>query len=393
MSDEKHPLHIRIAELERELAVLHKVLDLMPTYLYVIDEEGRYRMANKAALDALGQSRDSILKVKFHEVAADPAQGAQLLELARETMRAGDPKISPRVDFQPHNGPPQVLQLHEVPFVDEASGRRWLLGISMDLTAEVQLEQVRIAQARVEQELEIAREIQQSLFPKEPPAVPGFDVAGWSRPAEETGGDFYDWFEAPHGTTYAMIGDVTGHGVGPAIIAATTRAYIRATFTEPLPLHELIGRLNDQLVGELPGGMFVTLAVAALSRDPSDPIETIAAGQGPIFGRDGTNGKAEEIHAHGPPLGVLRGTGYREADRCEVDPDSLLVLLSDGFFEHRNRDGAMFGHEHVVERVTAHRGSAAALIEDLRAAVADFADGATQDDDMTAVIVRTSARA
>jgi len=377
----------RISELENEQARLHQVLDLLPHYLYVLDREGRYRMANRAAIAAVGQTVESIHHVKFQEVAADPAEGEVLLEHVRQALERGEPMVTPQVCFTPVNGSKQVLQLHEVPFRDDTTGEPWLLGIATDRTAEVTLQRERLDRARLERELDIAQRIQQGLFPTATPRCHGFRLTGWNRPAAATGGDFYDWFEAPDGVVYAAIGDVTGHGVGPALIAATTRAYLRATFADQAPLTVLVARLNDLLCGELPSGFFVTLAVVAIPKDPHEPVALIAAGHGPSYHRLEGSGMAEAIGSHGPPLGVLSGHRFEAADTFELDAGDMLMLISDGLFERRNEHGDLLGLPALEQTIAGHRGDGAGLIDALRIRADDFAGDVQQSDDMTAVVV------
>src|SRR5205814_6172642 len=82
----------------------------------------------------------------------------------------------------------------------------------------------------VEHDLALARSIQQSLLPNMTPEIEGFEIAGWNQPADQTGGDYYDWQVLPNGTVVAELADVTGHGIGPALLAAVCRAYARASF-------------------------------------------------------------------------------------------------------------------------------------------------------------------
>src|SRR6476659_6775701 len=97
---------------------------------------------------------------------------------------------------------------------------------------------------QVAHELQIARSIQQSLLPKVRPQIPGFEVAGWSRSADDTGGDFYDWKRLPDGRWVMVLADVTGHGIGPAMLASVCRAYSRATFSIPDRLETMLTNIN-----------------------------------------------------------------------------------------------------------------------------------------------------
>lgn len=380
----------RIAELERELERLRQVLDLVPSFLYVIDEDGRYRMANKATLDSLRQTPESILKVKFHEITANRDQGEQLLARARTLMARGEAAVSSDVPFLMHDGRSLILKLHEVPFIDDVTGRRWLLGIATDRTPEVSLEEERLERAKLDRDLDLAREIQQGLFPSGPPDRAGFQFAGWNSPADATGGDFYDWFVSPNGTTYAVLGDVTGHGIGPALIASMTRAYARAVFREDAPLHVLLARLNDMLGAELPSGFFVTLAALAIGPDRDDLVAFASAGHGPSFHR--TSDSVSEIGSHGPPLGVVPGVEFEAAEALSLDAGDVFVMASDGYQERRDSSGRQLGTEPLLRVCAQPASDAETIITSINRTVEQHAGSTSQDDDMTAVVVMRSIR-
>src|SRR5262252_1641276 len=156
---------------------------------------------------------------------------------------------------------------------------------------------------RLEHDLSVARSIQQSLLPSMTPEIEGFEIAGWNRPADETGGDYYDWQVLPNGTVIAELADVTGHGIGPALLAAVCRAYARANFSRGNGLLEAMEQLNAEVTRDIGEGRFVTF-VAAVCVPGSPRVELLSAGHGPlliyVFSQDGF----EQIGAQGLPLGI-----------------------------------------------------------------------------------------
>src|SRR5215831_6264405 len=135
---------------------------------------------------------------------------------------------------------------------------------------------------QVEHELQIARSIQQSLLPKVRPQIAGFQVAGWSRTADDTGGDFYDWKRLPDGRWVVFLADVTGHGIGPAILASVCRAYSRASLNVRDSLETMLKNINHSFAEDLTPERFATF-VAALCQEGSEQLELLSAGHGPIF--------------------------------------------------------------------------------------------------------------
>ncbi|MEO1535521.1 MAG: SpoIIE family protein phosphatase [Planctomycetota bacterium] len=377
----------RIAELEAELRTLRDILDLVPFYLYAIDEHGVYKLANREVAEDLGETPDSIRGKKFQELSPDPEGSRALVDNVRPKLDAGVPVITRDVPLHVNRIGDAIIDLFEAPFTD-ADGKQWLLGIGRDKTSEVELERARFERARLERELTLARTIQQSLLPDTPPDRSDLDVHGWSHPADDTGGDFFDWFTTSEGDTCVVLGDVTGHGIGPALIAATTRAYARAIFAEPGCLGAQLARLNDLMASELPDNLFVTFAVARIPA--GDPINAtyISAGHGPTFFRPPTrygSDAVQQLDSHGPPLGILPGIGFGEPTRIPMLAGARLVLASDGLHERSRADGEQLGTAPLASAVQDHTGDAQTLLDRLLESADGFAQGTPSDDDMTAV--------
>ncbi len=241
---------------------------------------------------------------------------------------------------------------------------------------------------RLERDLDIARSIQQGLLPRRKPDLPGYDIAGWSRPADQTGGDYFDWQELAAGRLVVSLADVSGHGIGPALVTAVCRAYARASFLGRDDLGELINRIHRLLVEDLPPDRFVTF-VAALLDQPSDAIEMLSAGHGPILLYRADADRVEVRHADDVPFGVVPETRYGPARRVDMRPGDVLVLVTDGFFEWVNPAGEAFGIERLAESIRAARHlPAQAMIQQLHTDVLRFAGGTPQADDLTGVVIR-----
>jgi len=241
---------------------------------------------------------------------------------------------------------------------------------------------------RVHRDLELARTIQQGLLPKGPPVAPGFDVAGWNQPADQTGGDFFYWDRLADGRTVAVLADVTGHGIGPALIASVSRAYGRACFATDTEVGAAFTRIDELLGEDLPSGKLVNFVAAVLDPNGSD-VQLLSAGQGPLLVFRAGSMTVEHINAHAVPLGVGLGLGHGPAQRISLDPGDMLILVTDGFFEWENREDEQFGLDRLDEAIReAHELPANEIISTLHSAVLDFVDGAEQPDDLTAVIVK-----
>jgi serine phosphatase RsbU (regulator of sigma subunit) len=133
------------------------------------------------------------------------------------------------------------------------------------------------------------------------PEIEGFEIAGWNRPADQTGGDYYGWQVLPSGTVVAELADVTGHGIGPALLAAVCRAYARASFGQGNSL--FMEQLNGELNRDIGEGGFVTL-VAVVCVPGCPRVQLISAGRGPLFVYVFSQDRFEQIGAQGLPLGI-----------------------------------------------------------------------------------------
>jgi len=242
--------------------------------------------------------------------------------------------------------------------------------------------------AQFEHDLGIARSIQQGLLPKTAPTIQDFDVAGWNQPADETGGDYFDWQQLADGRVALTIADATGHGIGPALVMSACRAYTRAGFATETDLRNFLIRLNRLLYEDLPPEKFVTLAAGLL--DPQrGSLNLISAGHGPLLFYSAADDRFREVDAQGPPLGLLPRANYGGAQLLEFAPGDILVLVTDGFIEWANKGDEDFGVDRLQEVVRAHRFKpSATIISELHSAIVQFVGSMPQNDDLTAVVVK-----
>ena len=241
---------------------------------------------------------------------------------------------------------------------------------------------------RVNHDLEVARSIQQGLLPDRPPELDGFDIAGWNQPADQTGGDYFDWQALPNGRIAVSLADATGHGIGPALVGTSCRAYARASFLADGGQDGLLDHLNRLLADDLESNRFVTFAVVFL--DPASArVKVLSAGHGPIFWYRRATDSVESLEAHGIPLGMIAGVGYEHGTEGRLAPGDFIALATDGVHEWENPEGEEFGLARLEAVLRRSRDrSAEGVVGGLLAAVADFCKGTRQKDDLTAVILK-----
>ena len=243
---------------------------------------------------------------------------------------------------------------------------------------------------RIEQELRVARLIQQTLLPKRVPDLPGYQLAAYYQPAREVGGDFYDFLDLENGHPGLVVGDVTDKGVPAAIVMATTRTMLRASAQRLDSPGEVLKRVNDVIVRDIPPNMFITCLYAIL--DPETGLLRYAnAGHDlPYRRRTSSSGGAEELRATGMPLGLLPGMSYEEKEIVLERGDSVL-FYSDGLVEAHDPQRDMFGFPRLQGLVGAHRSDGPAMVNFLLSELARFTgEEWEQEDDIPLVTLDRS---
>ena len=244
-------------------------------------------------------------------------------------------------------------------------------------------------QERLHEELRIARQIQQRLFPVAPLPLSGLDIAGASFPAEATGGDYFDYIPTQDGALAVVIGDVCGHGFGPALVMAELRAYLRAFLLTRTDVGEIVGLLNRSLAGDT--DRFVTLFVAKIDPATRSFVYT-GAGHMPGYLLDAAGEVKVRLNSPGLPLAVEPDTDYPTEVLPALQPGEIVVLLTDGIVEAHDPDENLFGPDRLLALVKANRDRPAReILNALYVAVHDFCGSRGQFDDMTAIIIKAEA--
>ncbi|MDH3628444.1 MAG: SpoIIE family protein phosphatase [Acidobacteriota bacterium] len=246
----------------------------------------------------------------------------------------------------------------------------------------------KVARERLEQELEVARSIQQRVFPQSMPTMDDYEVCGWARPADQTGGDIYDIHLQDDGGLILLLGDATGHGIGPALSVTQVRAMLCMCVRFGVDIDHAMQQINDQLALDLSSNRFVTAFLGRLDRDAHSVVYH-AGGQGPLLHYHAQDDRGEWLTSTTRPLGMLGDLPVGPAHSMELAPGDLLLLSTDGIFEHERADEEAYGEQRILDVVRRHRDSPlASLIGAVIEDVDRFGDGAPQLDDMTVVVLR-----
>ena len=332
---------------------------------------------------------------------------AQTREIINVTDCYADPRFNPAIDRETGYRSRCMLTLPLIGYEDSLVGVLQLLNketgvfdenderVAAALAAQcaVAIHRVKLLEAllqseKLDREITVAREIQMSALPKQMPAVPRYDGAGTFKPTDQTGGDLFDFVRLDDGRLFLLLGDATGHGIGPALSATQVRAMIRVALRLGADLDEIYRHTNDQLVDDLPDDRFVTAFLGLL--DPAiNEVQFHAGGQGPLLHFRAASQSCEWHGASTFPMGALHQNDLNGAERIVLEPGDLLGLISDGIYEYENNAGQQFGQAGVERIIREHQDeSMTSLVQILLEAVISFGAGAPQADDITIVLVK-----
>jgi len=257
----------------------------------------------------------------------------------------------------------------------------------MSALTQQRLEQEIREREQVEQELLVAKRIQQASLPKEVPTLEGWEISPHYHPAREVGGDFYDFFELEDGQFGLVVGDATGKGMPAALVMATTCGMLRAVAQSSNSPGEGLGRVNEALSSRIPPNMFVTCFYALLEPE-SGRLSYANAGHDLPYLRRGKD--AEQLTARGMPLGLMSGVTYEEGHAFLREGDGIL-FYSDGLVEAHNPHREMFGSPRLRQLIMEH-GEGGSLGDILLEELYSFTgEGWEQEDDITLLMLRSSA--
>ena len=246
-----------------------------------------------------------------------------------------------------------------------------------------------IERDRLRRGLYLAEEIQQALLPRKCPDIDGLDIAARSLYCDETGGDYFDFIGIDNKQLNAVIGDVSGHGISSAILMASVRAFLRQRTHLPGNLSRMMSDVNRQLLTDVEdSGNFMTLFYLRL--DPAKRcLSWIRAGHDPAIFYDPFSDRFDDMHGKGPALGITGQAEFEENKKTGLTPGQIIVLATDGVWEARNKEGAMFGKEPLYRIVRRNRNAPAEdILDKCFQSLEEFQTGAVREDDITMVVIK-----
>ena len=266
---------------------------------------------------------------------------------------------------------------------------QWGGGTGLSELRGLDLEQAERERERIEQELRVARRIQQASLPKEVPTLEGWQIFPLYKPAREVGGDFYDFHLLSEGRLGLAVGDATGKGVPAALVMSTTCGMLRLAAQNYSSPGQMLRRVNEALFPYIPSNMFVTCFYAILDPKRGSLSYANAGHDIPYLRRRG--GDCQELRARGMPLGLMPGMDYEQKE-IVLDAGEEALLYSDGLVEAHDPKGEMFGFPRLQQLLAEHGDEKESLEDALLEELSSFVgQGWEQEDDITLVTLRRSA--
>ena len=356
-----------------------------PDAVILMDTESRIDFVNPAVKEVFGYLPEEVIGLNLSILQPDHLRGRHHAGINRY-LQTGIKKLDWRATETVGRRKDGAEIPIEVSFSDMVlNGERRFVGFIRDITERKRAEKELLEN---KEQFRVAREIQQRLFPKTAPALSGFDIAGASYPAEATGGDYFDYLPMLNDRLGVVVGDVTGHGVGPALLMAETRAYLRVLAGRREDVGEILTRANSVLSEDVGSERFITLFLARL--DPRNrSLSYASAGHPTGYILDATGEIKTRLPRTGVPLGIRPDTHYVSSPEIPLASGDTVLLVTDGIEECMSPEDEFFGAERTLDIVRASRDKTSQeTVESLYQAARQFGRNNPQVDDVTAIIVK-----
>ena len=368
----------------RESEMRHRTLiENASDIIVVLNSKGVVSFISPACEKVLGKKEDDFIGKDWFQFAEESFR----LKIKNEYFRSLSQKLvsfSFEGRFIDANGDSRVLDATAQNLLNDEAIEGVVLNVR-DVTERLK------SQAAIRdsaEEFRVAREIQQHLFPKQPPIIDGFDIAGASSPAAATGGDYFDYLKTTDGQLVLAVADVSGHGAGPAMLMAETRAYLRLLVRNRHHLGDILVRANNMVGEDVGKDRFITMHLVKLD-SKSKMIAHSSSGHTPgyIIGEKGEI--KSKMKRTGIALGVTPDAPYEVEGPLKLVKGDIIILLTDGLAETPNSEGEVFGAQRVIDELHRNRSlSAAEIVNSVFKRVADFSQGAEQEDDYTMIVAK-----
>jgi phosphoserine phosphatase RsbU/P len=348
----------------------------------LMDDQGTILFANPAVAQMFGYSSDALLGQSLSKLIFDDKGSG--FESGRSNSLLTSRQLQEVVgNRQDESRFPVEISCSSL----EMHGRLMMAAFLRDIT---ERKQAQLELQVHEERLQTAREIQQWMFPKVPPTIEGYDIAGVSFPAEAAGGDHFDYLPMTGGRLGLVVADVTGHGIGPALLMSEARAYLRLLALNRENTGDILTRANAVLSDDLNFERYITVVLLCL--EPENHRLTFSNAGHPAALVINESGEVKaQLKRNGVPLGIRAKTSYSTSDYLTLDPGDMIFLYTDGFDEAMAEDESFFGTDRMVQILHQCRSLPSRdILQELYQAVDKFTGAQSQADDLTGILVKVS---
>jgi PAS domain S-box-containing protein len=364
---------------EQKIRTLTNAVEQTADSIIITDTKGVIEYVNPAFELTTGYTRDEVLG-HTPSILKSGVHGPEFYSHLWSTLSAGKVFFA-TIANRKKCGEIYFAEQTITPMRDSTGTITHYVSVVKDVTEQRKLQEQ-------EAQMQLARAVQQRFYQMPPPKIPGYDIAGASFPADATGGDYFDFVPLPRGRIGISVGDVSGHGISSALLMVELRTCIRAFAWKSPRLGEVFRLVNSTLAADLKQESYATLAFCRL-HPASRSLVYASAGHLPgyILAKDGSIKCT--LQAIDIPLGLFRKHPFACSAEIRLEPEDLLVLITDGVTEAERPDQDSFGADRLLEYVRSHREeSARRIVEGLYQAVRNYSDGMPQSDDITAVVCK-----
>lgn len=364
----RHRMQEQLQDNERQLGMLAEQL---PAMVWTTDQVLRITSSRGRELRTLHAEPERLNGRNVTELFASGRMSSTVGEMHRRAL-LGE---STSADWEWRG---RWYHAHVEPLTNSSQDIEGTIGVALDVTDE----------RKLKKDIQAAHHVQQHLLPARAPTYRGFDIAGKCFPAEDCSGDFFDYIGMPNGRLCIVLADVSGHEFGPAILAAAIRSYLRTAAVLGNQVHEMLALGNRLLHSDGDLTPFASVFAASLNLEERT-FRFASAGHPAYLIR--AAGETTKLESMSVPIGVRRDELFTLSSRIRFRPHDILLLVSDGVFEARSAQGEYFGVERAMKVVMSNREeNSATIVQKLHDAAMNFSEGRTLEDDLTAVVVKST---
>lgn len=374
---ERAKLKINIRDSEKRC---RQLVDQATDAIFVIDRDAHIMDVNRRACVTLGYQQKELHGMNLADVDLEFDE-TTLAEIGRTISDGGSLTLDHTFQRKDGQGIPMEVRVG----LFECNGDRFLLCQARDINDRIRRRWAEDMLRADRQEFRIVERIQQNLFPVEPPDIQVYDVSGASSSVDSASGDFYDWFPMADGYTGVVVGDASGSGMGPALLMAQTRAYLRALSQSSSDLRDITGRLNELLRADTGQEQFVAFFFARL--DPKT-YKVVYTGAGHFAHVSRASGDVQFLETSNIPAGIAIN-GEPIIATLELEAGDMLVMHTDGLTNAENDEGNWFGRRRLLDAVHQNRShSTAEIVTSVYQEIHKFTAQWPFQDDMTVVVIK-----